>query len=416
MAKGKLKAALVAHQGKDVRKEHQKKVMKQAVRKKKGKTELQDADEGDKEEGGVVLDAVENESEESVDGRVVIDTSRIDDSDSDSDSDEEDEAGGEDDDAMGALLQELQADDDLELVDEEVDDEAEDDDIPLSDLDSLDDDEKGDVLPHQRLTINNTSALRRALASIALPISSLPFSEHQSLTSAAPTTIADVDDDLNRELAFYAQSLEAVRMARGLLRREKAPFTRPADYFAEMVKSDEHMGKIKQKLVDEAAGKRAAADARRQRDLKKFGKQVQVAKLQERDKQKREMLEGVKALKRKRQSAPLTTAPDEETLFDVAVEEATSRPSKPSGRQEGRPGKRQKRDEKHGFGGKKRFAKSGDAASSADLSGFSVKGMKARGGPGGRGGARGGGSRGGGTRGGAKGGSKRLGKSRRANT
>lgn len=38
--------------------------------------------------------------------------------------------------------------------------------------------------------------------------------------------------------------------------------------------------------------------------------------------------------------------------------------------------KRQKKDAKYGFGGKKRYAKSGDAISSGDLSGFSAKRMK----------------------------------------
>jgi rRNA-processing protein EBP2 len=38
--------------------------------------------------------------------------------------------------------------------------------------------------------------------------------------------------------------------------------------------------------------------------------------------------------------------------------------------------KRQKKNAKYGFGGKKRFAKSGDAVSSGDLSGFSVRRMK----------------------------------------
>ncbi len=171
-------------------------------------------------------------------------------------------------------------------------------DIPLSDIESLGEEEKADVVPHQRLTINNTSALLKALRSIALPTSSLPFSEHQTITSAEQTTISDVDDDLNRELAFYKQSLEAVKEARSRLRREGVPFSRPTDYFAEMVKSDEHMGKIKHKLTDEAANKKAAAEARKQRDLRKFGKQVQVAKLQERDKAKRETLDKINILKR----------------------------------------------------------------------------------------------------------------------
>jgi rRNA-processing protein EBP2 len=168
----------------------------------------------------------------------------------------------------------------------------------MSDLEDLDDEEKEDMIPHQRLTINNTTALIAALKRIALPLSKLTFSEHQSLTTAEPVSITDVSDDLNRELAFYAQSLSAVKEARGLLKAEGAPFSRPKDYFAEMVKADEHMAKIKAKLIDEAAGKKAAAEARKQRDLKKFGKQVQVAKLQEREKEKKQTLEKIKVLKR----------------------------------------------------------------------------------------------------------------------
>ena len=44
----------------------------------------------------------------------------------------------------------------------------------------------------------------------------------------------------------------------------------------------------------------------------------------------------------------------------------------------GRRDKRQKKDEKFGFGGKKRFSKSTDAASTADLRGFSAKKMKGK--------------------------------------
>lgn len=58
------------------------------------------------------------------------------------------------------------------------------------------------------------------------------------------------------------------------------------------------MGKVKKKLYDEAAAKKASVEARKQRDLKKFGKQVQVAKLQERDRAKKESLEKISSLKR----------------------------------------------------------------------------------------------------------------------
>jgi rRNA-processing protein EBP2 len=120
-----------------------------------------------------------------------------------------------------------------------------------------------------------------------------------------PVDIPDVEDDLNRELAFYKQCLSAVKDARSKLKKEGTGFSRPADYFAEMVKSGEHMDKIKKKLIDDAAGKKASAEARKQRDLKKFGKQVQTAKMQERQKEKKDTIEKINLLKRSKSIQPI---------------------------------------------------------------------------------------------------------------
>jgi len=303
MARSKLKAALENEKGRNIKLEKQRKKEKDAQKRKEKNNPENSEDSGD--EGGVELDestAIEingkakksktngakmatpadgepewetddSEDEDDMEVRPALDLSRLEESESEvSGDDEEDEDGDED--------------------------EEQEDDIPLSDIESLADEEKGDIIPHQRLTINNTAALTAALNRISLPYSKLAFSEYMSLTTDEPVEIADVEDDLNRELAFYKQSLSAVKDARGLLKKEGVPFSRPADYFAEMVKSDEHMGKIKQKLIDEAAGKKAAAEARKQRDLKKFGKQVQVAKMQERAKEKRDTLEKISQLKR----------------------------------------------------------------------------------------------------------------------
>ncbi|KAH8600206.1 eukaryotic rRNA processing protein EBP2-domain-containing protein [Bisporella sp. PMI_857] len=350
--KGKLKIALVAEKGVDFKKLNQKKKQKIARKEKvkKGEEGL-GADEDwesadgsdDNEDGGAQIDEEDAESESEDE----IDFAALDESDSDS--------------SVGENDQELDGDED-----------EDDEDIPMSDLEDLDDEDKEDLIPHQRLTINNTVALTAALKRIALPISKLPFSEHQSVTTTEPVSIPDVSDDLNRELAFYAQSLSAVQEARKQFKVEGVPFTRPTDYFAEMVKADEHMAKIKAKLIDEAASKKASADARKQRDLKKFGKQVQVAKLQERQKETKQTLEKIKVLKRKRQGAD-NDATNETDMFDVALEEETSKPSR---KDRMGPNKRAKKDEKYGFGGKKRFSKSGDALSSGDLRGFSSKKMK----------------------------------------
>lgn len=260
--RSKLLQTLDAHKGRDYDAEKQKKMAKNAAKRKGLKNpqpEAAPAKEAEKEDEDeeMISDAEESEAEE------------------EEEEEEDDEAG--------------------ENSDENEDEEEDEEDIPLSDLEE---DEREDVIPHQRLTINNSAAINASLKRISFITKQTPFSEHNSLVSQEPIDVQDPHDDLNRELAFYKVCQAAAVSARGLLKKEGVSFTRPGDYFAEMVKNDEHMNKIKKKLYDEAAGKKAAAEARRQRDLKKFGKQVQVAKLQQRQKEKRDTLEKINTLKK----------------------------------------------------------------------------------------------------------------------
>lgn len=173
-----------------------------------------------------------------------------------------------------------------------------DSDVPISDLSE---DDRADTIPHQRMTINNGPALKTSTSRIRLIKPHLRLSAHNSLISSLPPSsaaIPDPNDDLTRELEFYRIARTAAMEARALLKKEGVPFTRPNDYFAEMAKSDEQMEKVKRKMREEAASKKAAAEARALRDAKKFGKAVQVAKVQERAREKREMLEKISTLKR----------------------------------------------------------------------------------------------------------------------
>lgn len=301
--------------------------------------------------------AEEEDSEEEDDEDEELDLEKLAASDSDSELEEDSEDEGE------------------EVEDEDEDEDAED--IPLSDVEV---DEDADVVPHTKLTINNMAALRDALARVALPWAKHSFQEHQSVVSEAPTEaeIKDIYDDTERELAFYKQGLHAVKQARATLIKLKVPFLRPMDYFAEMAKSDEHMDKLKQKLLTEAANKKALEDAKKQRMLKKFGKQVQNATLQERAKQKKESLEKIKLLK-KRGASEMSGADD----FEIALEEATREEKR--GGSGGNDLKRRKpnskrlaKDAKYGLGGPKRGRRENDAKSSADVSGFLQKKMKGK--------------------------------------
>ncbi|KAF7562581.1 hypothetical protein G7046_g1565 [Stylonectria norvegica] len=381
VTKSKLRLALNAEKGTDFKKLKQKKKQKEAAKLKKsasGGAPEDSAEDDDVEiaEAAPVDEDVEDEDEDEEENEIDLDG--VDDSDTSESSVE-----------LAEKIPWKSSKKAPKPVEEDLDDEDEDDEeIPMSDIEDLDDEDKEDLIPHQRLTINNTTALLASLARIALPTDkSVPFATHQTIVAADETAdaIPDVSDDLQRELAFYSQSLEAVRKARTKLRAEGVPFSRPKDYFAEMVKEDEHMDKIKAKLVEEASNKKAAGEARKLRDLKKFGKSVQIAKLQERQKSKRDTLDKIKTLKRKRQESSGDVGTKEADIFDVGVEsEIKKHNEKRSGAGRGTLGggnnnKRTKKNEKFGFGGKKRNIKSGDAMSSGDLSGFDPKTMKAGG-------------------------------------
>ena len=59
----------------------------------------------------------------------------------------------------------------------------------MSDLEDLPEEDREDLVPHTRLTINNTTALLASLNRIAIPTDSktTAFATHQSVVGAEPT-------------------------------------------------------------------------------------------------------------------------------------------------------------------------------------------------------------------------------------
>lgn len=106
--------------------------------------------------------------------------------------------------------------------------------------------------------------------------------------------------DLSVRFSSYKQALYSADHARTISTSHSLPFTRPSDYFAEMVKSDAHMERIRSRLLDERAGIKKAEENRKERAAKKFGKQVQLEKQREREKGKKGMEDRLKSLKRSR--------------------------------------------------------------------------------------------------------------------
>ncbi|XP_060196743.1 probable rRNA-processing protein EBP2 homolog [Lycium barbarum] len=113
----------------------------------------------------------------------------------------------------------------------------------------------------------------------------------------------DVNDDLVREHAFYMQGLEGIRQAYINFQSTGEPFLRPADYYAEMVKTDTHMEKVKGRLLAEKRRIEESEERRKARDNKKLAKDIQAQKMKERTKQKKQEIESVKKWRKQRQQS-----------------------------------------------------------------------------------------------------------------
>ncbi|KAG2247030.1 hypothetical protein Bca52824_086658 [Brassica carinata] len=176
-------------------------------------------------------------------------------------------------------------DDEMNMIDENgaaSDSEAE----SLSDSDDNDITEK--LSEPTKTAVYNRDGLLDKLQDISWP-EDIDWT-HKLTVEIEQGQAVDVNDDLAREMAFYTQALQGTRQAFQKLQEMGLPFLRPADYYAEMVKSDTHMEKVKSKLLCEKKQMEEMEERRKARDNKKMAKEVQSQKMKERAKQKKDEL------------------------------------------------------------------------------------------------------------------------------
>jgi rRNA-processing protein EBP2 len=158
-----------------------------------------------------------------------------------------------------------------------------------------------------------------------------------------------VINDFKREILFHRQAQAAVIEGMQKLHSMGIQTKRPDDYFAEMAKSDEHMQKVRQNLLDKQAGIAKSEKIRQIREQKRIGKLVQRQVQEKRDEERRNMLDNIKKFRKGKLSN-----------LDFLDEDGEG---KGKGRKAGKPGakkvnaKRKARDAKFGFGGKKKGSK-----------------------------------------------------------
>ncbi|OQS02771.1 rRNA-processing protein EBP2 [Thraustotheca clavata] len=196
-------------------------------------------------------------------------------------------------------------------------------------------------------------------------------------TCKYPLELSNAHDDLKREVAFYNQTLSSVKDAKQRLLKEKVPYKRPGDYFAEMLKSDAHMARVKDKLIYEQKKIAAVEERKKSQAHKKVAKELQSQKQKQRLQEKNDTLEAVKQWKKRKNTnnSGGKVVEDDDGSFDKMLEGAGKR--KRDNDDHGankRPKvnkKREAHDKKWGSGGKTRMDKKNSKKSTNDMSSFS---------------------------------------------
>lgn len=180
-----------------------------------------------------------------------------------------------------------------------------------------------------------------------------------------PLELENVHDDLKREVAFYNNSLAAVKHAKQLLKEKDFPYKRPEDYFAEMLKSDAHMAKVKDKLIYEQKKIATVEERKKSKEHKKVAKKVQSEKIKQRAQEKKGTLEALKQWKKRGRN----NGGDDDKDLESVLQRGNKRKAASRG-DSGKSFKRQAKDSKYGFGGPKRNAKQNDRESTDDRRDF----------------------------------------------
>lgn len=141
--------------------------------------------------------------------------------------------------------------------------------------------------------IYNTQAILQKLEEIKRD-DNIPWIEFPVINSGFIHENVDAEDDFEREVSFYKQTIAGCEEARVRLETAGIKYKRPDDFFAEMLKTDAHMAKVRQSLLDQQRRIEAVEERRKQRELKQRGKAIQVEKEKTRAQQKKAEIEAVK--------------------------------------------------------------------------------------------------------------------------
>ncbi len=189
----------------------------------------------------------------------------------------------------------------------------------------------------------------------------------------------DENHDLKRELAFYEQAKYACKVGSEKLLELGVPLVRPKDYFAEMVKTDEHMEyvvlfcfvlfffcflsffffrHIRSRLAKQKVRLQMIEQKKRNNEQRKFGKGKQMQARLEKEKEKAAQASEARSLQKKRKQYGGASDVDNNQDDDDEGPKKKTRKELPESVQYGKQGrtnyKRVHKDAKFGKGSRKK--------------------------------------------------------------
>uniref|UniRef100_A0A8C9M2N5 EBNA1 binding protein 2 n=2 Tax=Panthera tigris altaica TaxID=74533 RepID=A0A8C9M2N5_PANTA len=235
------------------------------------------------------------------------------------------------------------------------------------------------VLEGPKKAVNDVSGLKQCLAEfkrdlewverLDVTLGPVPeISGPQSTPQNKDQKAFDPEDDFQKEMSFYRQAQAAVLSVLPRLHQLKVPTKRPTDYFAEMAKSDQQMQKIRQKLQAKQAAMEKSEKAKQLRALRKYGKKVQTEVLQKRQQEKTHMMDAIKKYQKGFSDKLDFLEGDQKAAARKTKEGAKGQQMK-----KGPNAKRRYKNQKFGFGGKKKGSKWNTRESYDDVSSFRAK-------------------------------------------
>ncbi|XP_058790401.1 probable rRNA-processing protein EBP2 homolog [Phymastichus coffea] len=168
-------------------------------------------------------------------------------------------------------------------------------------------------------------------------------------------------NDFKRETMFHRQAQSAVIEGIARLKALNISTKRPDDYYAEMAKSDAHMTKVKENLQKKQVEAQRTEKIRQLRQQRKISKQMQVEATLKKHAEKRKLMEEVKKY-RKGIRKDLDFLDDKKKLMPKGKDGKFMNKKAVD--------KRNTKNSKFGFGGKKRGSKKNTKDSSADVSDY----------------------------------------------